>query len=87
MFDTAVFIHVAAINNYQQMYDQLFDQIAKSGLLMVVDEVNVCVVAGQELNVIQSPVVKVHYDPDGACLLYTSPSPRDVEESRMPSSA
>ena len=24
--------------------------------------------------------------PDG-CLLYTSPSPRDVEESRMPSSA
>ena len=25
-----------------------------------------------------------HYD---ICLLYTSPSPRDVEESRMPSSA
>ena len=25
--------------------------------------------------------------PPGACLLYTSPSPRDVEESRMPSSA
>ena len=24
---------------------------------------------------------------DNACLLYTSPSPRDVEESRMPSSA
>ena len=24
---------------------------------------------------------------DVACLLYTSPSPRDVEESRMPSSA
>ena len=24
---------------------------------------------------------------DSACLLYTSPSPRDVEESRMPSSA
>ena len=24
---------------------------------------------------------------DGRCLLYTSPSPRDVEESRMPSSA
>ena len=26
-------------------------------------------------------------DFSGACLLYTSPSPRDVEESRMPSSA
>ena len=24
---------------------------------------------------------------DNNCLLYTSPSPRDVEESRMPSSA
>ena len=27
------------------------------------------------------------HDEDGDCLLYTSPSPRDVEESRMPSSA
>ena len=26
-------------------------------------------------------------NPFGTCLLYTSPSPRDVEESRMPSSA
>ena len=26
-------------------------------------------------------------DVEGICLLYTSPSPRDVEESRMPSSA
>ena len=26
-------------------------------------------------------------DPQQSCLLYTSPSPRDVEESRMPSSA
>ena len=29
----------------------------------------------------------VDLDPSGHCLLYTSPSPRDVEESRMPSSA
>ena len=27
------------------------------------------------------------YEVPPACLLYTSPSPRDVEESRMPSSA
>ena len=27
------------------------------------------------------------FELDDACLLYTSPSPRDVEESRMPSSA
>ena len=29
---------------------------------------------------------KMHADPN-ACLLYTSPSPRDVVPSRMPSSA
>ena len=29
----------------------------------------------------------VHEDTATICLLYTSPSPRDVEESRMPSSA
>ena len=32
--------------------------------------------------------IKAFADEDApACLLYTSPSPRDVEESRMPSSA
>ena len=33
---------------------------------------------------IKAQTVKLNYK---ACLLYTSPSPRDVEESRMPSSA
>ena len=28
-----------------------------------------------------------NFTPYNTCLLYTSPSPRDVEESRMPSSA
>ena len=31
--------------------------------------------------------VKRRVNGDLTCLLYTSPSPRDVEESRMPSSA
>ena len=40
----------------------------------------------------RSKKVKVHDEHNEAgvgdlCLLYTSPSPRDVEESRMPSSA
>ena len=30
---------------------------------------------------------KIKYDPSRTCLLYTSPSPRDAHESRMPSSA
>ena len=32
-------------------------------------------------------LAKNSYISTGTCLLYTSPSPRDVEESRMPSSA
>lgn len=64
MNDIAIFIHVAAIYNYQQLYDELFEQIEKSGLLMVVDEVNVCVVGGQKLNIIQSPVINLYIDPD-----------------------
>ena len=31
--------------------------------------------------------VNIDYNHNNTCLLYTSPSPRDVEESRMPSSA
>ena len=32
-------------------------------------------------------IIDLGIDPYPSCLLYTSPSPRDVEESRMPSSA
>ena len=35
---------------------------------------------------IDGVAVSITYE-NGVCLLYTSPSPRDVEESRMPSSA
>ena len=42
----------------------------------------------QELTALVEGVIqKVELEGDEACLLYTSPSPRDVEESRMPSSA
>ena len=34
-----------------------------------------------------APVVEEIYDENYACLLYTSPSPRDRTRSRMPSSA
>ena len=36
---------------------------------------------------LESLVQVVHTQEGMVCLLYTSPSPRDVEESRMPSSA
>ena len=36
---------------------------------------------------ISARIMELHHSKHHACLLYTSPSPRDVEESRMPSSA
>ena len=44
------------------------------------DDVSLCVMYEANARLISAA-------PDMACLLYTSPSPRDVEESRMPSSA
>ena len=43
---------------------------------------NCCVYVGQSS---RKPALRFEQHKD--CLLYTSPSPRDVEESRMPSSA
>ena len=45
---------------------------------------------GEKLGTSKGPVFDIAVDPlDGTncCLLYTSPSPRDAHESRMPSSA
>ena len=46
------------------------------------DVVTVDLVIGTHFDGFSSP-----YTPDEICLLYTSPSPRDTERSRMPSSA
>ena len=35
----------------------------------------------------RAPMKEKDADPDDICLLYTSPSPRDLSTSRMPSSA
>ena len=41
----------------------------------------------EELNVLVIDKFLTPYDLPRACLLYTSPSPRDLSTSRMPSSA
>ena len=47
-------------------------------------QINLEIVKGDELEIFSKLNKK---DKLSVCLLYTSPSPRDVEESRMPSSA
>ena len=52
-------------------------------LLKIRKEISQVMVASGNLDQLH-PTERLKY---GVCLLYTSPSPRDVEESRMPSSA
>ena len=47
--------------------------------------INICLIISQNPEFLEGTIFAV--DQLGSCLLYTSPSPRDVEESRMPSSA
>ena len=42
---------------------------------------------GKELHSLSGQIIKFVKQMNVVCLLYTSPSPRDVEECRMPSSA
>ena len=42
---------------------------------------------GMHTEVLTGRTQQKFFNPDEACLLYTSPSPRDKRQSRMPSSA
>ena len=41
----------------------------------------------EDFNTTKDRIAQVEKDLNNICLLYTSPSPRDAHESRMPSSA
>ena len=61
-----------------KLYDHLFE---------IGDEFNIRAGCPNLIERIESGLLSQGNDMDNGCLLYTSPSPRDVEESRMPSSA
>ena len=44
MSNVAVFVHIASVNNYQQIFEELFGEIIDSGLLEDSNDVRVCVV-------------------------------------------
>ena len=56
-----------------------------TGELSIEDVAQKDVPAGTPYLIVEDDVIPT--DRSFRCLLYTSPSPRDVEESRMPSSA
>ena len=73
-------IKIGEINHYKRM--AAFAGPYKNGIELALEEVNG---AG---GVLGKPLEFIFRDDQGKpCLLYTSPSPRDKRQSRMPSSA
>ena len=64
--------------------DRAFTRVA---VRLAVEEVAVSILPGHHCLFTLSSQLGDRTDEVYCCLLYTSPSPRDVEESRMPSSA
>ena len=59
-------------------------------MTVVSDDENTCVttkIMNNDVNDVKSPITSDDDDDVETCLLYTSPSPRDRQKSRMPSSA
>ena len=67
------------------MFDELWSEI-QDAPGEIFDHPNINEVEIFDSQTIINSIAKVK-SPCEICLLYTSPSPRDVEESRMPSSA
>ena len=73
MFETFLDPSMMYSSAYYPEYGSTLNQAAEAKLKRICDKLQLCS---------DDHVIEI-----GTCLLYTSPSPRDVEESRMPSSA
>lgn len=58
----SLYFHVATIGNYQQVFDEIYSKVLKSGLYYFLDNVNICIVGGGNLKVPQD--VNVFRDSD-----------------------
>ena len=63
------------------------DMVQREHSFSIVDEIDSCLIDEARTPLVISGSTEDKTAQYLACLLYTSPSPRDVEESRMPSSA
>jgi len=72
MFNTVVFMHVATIKEYQQVFEEVFERVMKSGLLAEADKINICAVGNGDLMIPEAPHIEVHFDPMAAYNPYES---------------
>ena len=81
---------VVSINDEGRYFLNLGDESISISLVELKSKVQVIFDANPDIEVVIQSDASTPFDFVAkalACLLYTSPSPRDVEESRMPSSA
>ena len=72
---TGIFFSCSDLNDTDQEYTKAYVTLQGSDKIAVIDVDHVKLIAEVDVNFINT------------CLLYTSPSPRDKRQSRMPSSA
>ena len=63
------------------------DAFQQQGIDAAIDRAQACIEAGADGIFLEAVTELEHYKQFSNCLLYTSPSPRDRQKSRMPSSA
>ena len=80
--DTRVFVSAVFPGNTAEDVERLIVDPLEEALKGVQNLVDITSTSEEDF-----AVVKLEFDEDIACLLYTSPSPRDRTRSRMPSSA
>ena len=59
-----VYFHIATIGNYQEIVDEIFESFHKTNLINVADEINVCVVGNDKLNLPTNFNIKINQTPD-----------------------
>lgn len=63
MSNVSVFVHIAVVNNYQEIFEELFGEIIHSGLLEESKDVKICVVGSGDVMIPESNNIEVFFDP------------------------
>lgn len=66
MNNVAVFIHVATVNNYQKIFEELFGEIIDSGLSEYSDSIRICAVGSGDLMIPEQKNIIVDFDPSAS---------------------
>lgn len=66
MNNVAVFVHVATVNNYQKIFEELFGKIIESGLNEYSDSIRICAVGCGDIMIPEQKNITVDFDPSAS---------------------